>query len=134
MVANQRESGEVRVCKKKGENFTSRLIPKMDTMDFNSFVRYVEDFKVLICRTCRHGLVATGVKKHFQRYHKCIPIEVRKRIVEFVAELDIKKPEEVELPIVEVAAIEGQSCCYCLVERMWGRERVNPPLWDTFSC
>jgi hypothetical protein len=79
----------------------------MEAMDVNSFVTYVEEFKVLICRACRHGLVATGVKKHFQRHHKCIPIEVRKRIVEFVAELDAKKPEEVEVPTVEVAAIEG---------------------------
>jgi hypothetical protein len=51
--------------------------------------------------------VATGVKKHSQKYHKCIPIKVRKRIVEFVVEFDTKKPEEVEVPIVEVAAIEG---------------------------
>ena len=107
MLANQHESGEVSVWTRKRENFTSRLILTMDTMDVNSLVTYVEEFKVLICRTCRHGLVATGVKKHFQRYHKRIPIEVRNRIVKFVAELDTKKPEEVEAPTVEVAVIKG---------------------------
>jgi len=25
-------------------------------------------------------------------------------------------------------------CCYCLVERMGGREKVNPPPWNTVSC
>ena len=62
---------------------------------------------MLICQTCRHGLVATGVQRHFQRCHKCISIEVRKQIVEFAAQLDIKNPEEVEVPTVELVAIEG---------------------------
>jgi Orsellinic acid/F9775 biosynthesis cluster protein D len=66
-----------------------------------------------------HGLVATGVEKHFQRCHKCIPIEVRKQIVEFALQLDGKKQEDVEIPRVEVAAIErldiikGFECKAC---------------------
>jgi hypothetical protein len=99
----------------------------METMDVNSFVTYVEEFKVLICRTCRHGLVATGAKKHFQRCHKYISIEVRKPILEFVAGLDAKKPTEIEVPTVEVPAIEsldvvkGFECQEC--HMLYGRVR-----------
>jgi len=76
-------------------------------VNVNSFVTYVEEFKVLICRMCRHGLVTTGVKRHFQWRHKSIPIEIRKQIIEFAEQLDAPKPEEVPVPTREVAAIEG---------------------------
>jgi hypothetical protein len=70
-------------------------------------VTYVEEFKVLICRTCRHGLAAKRVKRHFQWRHKLIPIEVRNRIVEFTARLEVKEAEEVKVLTGEVPAIEG---------------------------
>ena len=113
--------------RREKEKFTSTLGLRMDMVDVNSFVTYVEEFKVLICRTCRHGLAAKGVSRHFQWRRKLIPIEVRKRIVEFAARLDLKEAEEVKVPTGEVPAIEGLNvvkgfeCEECHV--LYGRVR-----------
>jgi hypothetical protein len=113
----------------------------METVDVNSFVTYVEEFKVLICRMCRHGLVSTGVKRHFPWRHKSIPIEVRKQIVEFAELLDAKKPEVVQVPTGEVAVIEGLDIikgfgcgtCNALYGQVQSTERPRNPTFISIA-
>jgi hypothetical protein len=122
----------------------------MERVNVNLYVTYVEDFKVLICQTCRHGLAAKGMKRHFQWRHRSIPIEVRNQIIEFAAGLDMKKPEEVEVARVEVPAIEGldvvkgfecEECNaiygriqsmkeHCRARHGWQKLKVFPMLWE----
>jgi uncharacterized C2H2 Zn-finger protein len=86
------------------ENLLNRRII-MD--DIHSYVVYSSELHALICRSCKYGLNPNGVDRHLRKWHKAIPLELRKRIVKWCDGLPAKPLSDVQIPMTEVNAIEG---------------------------
>jgi len=54
---------------------------EMNEEEINRHLRYDEEFKVLICLSCRYCLTQSGVERHFRNQHGAIPINISKELV-----------------------------------------------------
>jgi predicted metal-binding protein len=78
-----------------------------DTIDPFVYLLYVPEYSALICRSCRYCLTPRGVGRHFQWQHKTISCGERDQLVKFAECLTVSRPEDIEVPSEEIAAIEG---------------------------
>jgi len=73
----------------------------------NSHIFYLEEFHVIVCRTCKYGLTKGGVKKHFRRRHKELELYIRRELEDHAKVLDVWEVEKIKAPTEEVTALEG---------------------------
>jgi Orsellinic acid/F9775 biosynthesis cluster protein D len=78
---------------------------KMD--DIGSYVTYDEGLETLICRSCQYGLNPNGVRRHYRRCHKELPLKIRNKIIEWCDMLVARPLKDVQIPTREVDAIDG---------------------------
>jgi hypothetical protein len=64
-----------------------------DNQSMGCHVRYVEEYKVLLCISCGHGIVpGSGIRRHLIDHHKEIPLALRKKIIAYGASLELDEP------------------------------------------
>jgi hypothetical protein len=78
---------------------------------------YLPEYKVLICRHCKHSIKPeSGLARPLQYLHKSLPRPFRKVLVQYALGLPLVYPEAVPIPSAESASIEGLS------------------VWDGWAC
>jgi Orsellinic acid/F9775 biosynthesis cluster protein D len=75
--------------------------------DIHSYIIHSKELNALICRSCRYGLNPKGVNRHLRKWHKGVPLEVRKKIVEWCDGVTVNELMDVQTPTTEVNEIEG---------------------------
>lgn len=83
----------------------------------DQYIFHNHQHRVIICRQHHCAILPTGVWRHFQNYHKAVPVEVRKGIEERVKQLDLLPPSEVVLPdnntmVKGLEIVKGFRCLY----------------------
>jgi hypothetical protein len=78
-------------------------------------IRYVEEYKVVICRTCRYCIRPGGSYDHFRLWHKDLGLPVRKELQSHCDSLDLANPKDVRVPtdgatIDDLALYTGRRC------------------------
>jgi hypothetical protein len=64
-----------------------------DHQSIEGYVRYVEEYKVLLCIRCEHAIVpGSGIRRHLIDHHKEIPLVLRKKIIVYAASLQLDGP------------------------------------------
>ena len=71
------------------------------------YLSYIAEYHVLICLSCRHCISKTGLRLHFQRRHRDLPLRVRRELEDHVENLDVWRKTEVSHPSQTIPAIEG---------------------------
>jgi hypothetical protein len=84
---------------------------------------YLHDHKVIVCTTCCHCIKGDGVGLHLRRFHKEVPIDVRKECCSRVKERfdggDLLAPEDLVSParalgpVKELKIVDGFECLEC---------------------
>src|SRR6202041_2283330 len=64
----------------------------------NEHLLYVEEHKVVICRTCKFCIRPGGSRDHFRRYHNELGRSTRKELEEHCDSLDLANPKDVLPP------------------------------------
>jgi Orsellinic acid/F9775 biosynthesis cluster protein D len=78
------------------------------SMDMSEqYLLYLNDFGVIVCRECQHGIVKGNIGRHFRMFHKNIDLCVRRELTEYVKDLEIHERKYVQTPTREVMAVEG---------------------------
>jgi hypothetical protein len=73
-----------------------------------SYVRYNEMHKILICLQHKHAIVpGSGIKRHFQRQHPEMSAVTRQKIWNAVQDLDLADVDDVPIPEPEEYPIKG---------------------------
>jgi len=66
--------------------------------DISEYLIFLPKEQVLVCGSCKYALSSEGVHRHFQRTHKAIPLQVRKKLVDYTKTLSLCSPNNVEIP------------------------------------
>ena len=67
---------------------------------------YVEQYKVVVCRTCKYCIRPGGSYQHFRRWHKDLGLLVRKELQSYCDALDLANPKDVPVH-TDGATIDG---------------------------
>jgi len=71
------------------------------------YVKYKEEYKVLICIQHQYALMpGKGIKNHLNTFHAAISLDTRNAIIEYGQALDLVKPEDIFIPIEEQTMIK----------------------------
>ena len=70
------------------------------------YLVYLPHFHVIACRECQHGINKNELQKHFRVRHKHININARKKLNDYIKNLDIWEVKDVITPIKEVKVIK----------------------------
>src|SRR5579862_917058 len=91
----------------------------MSYHDVMPYVTYLPIFRVVICRFCKVSLPPNDPLEHYKRHHTAkndhpVPSEIRRKIVDYMATLNLCQPQEVISPhnlVPELKIIEkGFEC------------------------
>ena len=80
----------------------------------DQYVKFNSEFQVLICLQHKYCLTPNGIERHFQRYHKNIPLAIRKEITQYGSQLNLISPNKVGVSnkvIAELALYESGFKC-----------------------
>ena len=70
-----------------------------DHIRVEDYILFLPEYCVLLCRSCKHAIrPKSGIQTHFQTKHQAVPIEVRKLILDYAEPLELKDPEDVDVP------------------------------------
>src|SRR5947207_12420819 len=73
----------------------------------------------------------SGIKNHFQEYYQAIPIEMRKRIIEFGDSISLLAPKEIPMPVWDGKPIDGlkviENGYRCIYENCKGSVTASIP-------
>jgi hypothetical protein len=78
---------------------------------------YNSKYRVLVCRACQYALSPNGVKRHLERWHDHLSLDVRKALTRFAETLDLATISEVNALRPEsdgVAGLRIQSGFQCM--------------------
>jgi hypothetical protein len=75
----------------------------MSFQDLNSYVTHLPEFKVVVCRFCEECIPPDNPLDHYESHHTAtkehpIPMEIRRKIQEYIAILNLCDPRKVILP------------------------------------
>ncbi len=70
------------------------------------YLVYLPHFHVIACRECQHDINKNEIQKHFHIRYKHININVRKKLNDFIKNLDIWEVKDVIISIKEVKVIK----------------------------
>jgi len=99
------------------------------TINHSDYFIYLEKWKVLVCRSCKHGLPKKGVERHLRAEHQVIPLNIRQTLNIYAQSLSLLPPSEVQAPRRDISipvfdCLElYQDGCYCTVcDAIYGTE------------
>jgi hypothetical protein len=105
------------------ENFrTGTISAKVKTMNPEEYIKYLPEFKVVICLACKYSLHSReNVTLHFRRCHRTIELNDRKAIADYIDNLAlVEEATDIQLPVDPVEAIpelpiytDGWKCNEC---------------------
>lgn len=79
----------------------------MSLENIEKYVKYIEEYRVLVCIQHQYALMpGKGIKHHFNKFHTAVPLEIRNSIIEYSKTLDLVEPENVLTPIEEETMIK----------------------------
>jgi hypothetical protein len=91
-----------------GEKENSGVRRNMSTSIVNEHLLYLEEHRVVICRTCKHCIRPGGSGHHFRRQHKELERHTRRALKEHCDSLNLANPKDIPLPTPNnCAAIDG---------------------------
>jgi len=90
------------------------------------YVSFLTEYRVLICRSCKHGISPNGdgIARHFMEKHITMPIQTRQSILIYCNSLKLIDPSNVRIPTMEIERItelESSLGWYCQ-EQLDGKE------------
>jgi hypothetical protein len=92
------------------------------------YVSYFNDYKVLLCRLCKHCIspIENSIRRHFRIHHKSIALNTRRAIIQYGKLLQLIEPEEINSPVGDIEAIRGLelSAGLCCQEK-YGEEKCH---------
>ena len=95
------------------------LSQSMSYQDIKPYVTHLSIFRVVICRFCEICIPPKDSLDHYKRHHTInknhyVPMEVRHKIVDYMATLDLCQPQEVNCLISHISELkvikEGFKC------------------------
>ena len=103
----------------------------MTSNNLSQYVKYIPEYQVLVCIQHGHCMnPGSGIKNHFQEYHQAIPIEMRKRIIEFGNSVSLMAPNEIAIPVWDGKPIDGlkviENGFRCIFEDCEGFVTTSP--------
>ena len=74
----------------------------------SGYISYRAEYNVLICRACKRCIspINDGIRRHFMRKHKRVPLKTRNEIIEYSESLRLVNPDEVAVPQAEIEVVE----------------------------
>jgi hypothetical protein len=89
----------------------------------NGLLLYLHTHKVIVCIPCGYCIKGDGAELHLRRFHKDVPINLRKECCRHVKQRlnsgDLLEPEEVVSParasgpVKELKIVDGFECLEC---------------------
>ena len=81
------------------------------------YLLYNHEYSVVICRQHKYAITKDWIGRHFQEYHKTVPLKTRKEIEALVSELNLLDPIQVQLPsdtipVDGLTIYNGFKCSY----------------------
>ena len=80
----------------------------------DQYVTYNDQFHIMICRLCEHGIPKNGVGLHYRRHHKDLTLQTRKELVLHAKNFDlvenIEYSNEIIPPIDGIKIEKGMVC------------------------
>lgn len=64
----------------------------------DKYLSHNEVYGIVICRQHRYAITPASVARHFQEYHKSVPIDLRKQLQDYVDSLGLSNPDNVDIP------------------------------------
>ena len=84
---------------------------------FHQFFIYNARYKVIICKSCKHGVADKGMQMHLRRQHSHVDIELRNQIITYtrglVQTLSPDCPEPNSISILGLELMSGFECITC---------------------
>ena len=88
------------------------------------YISYNEEFKLMICRTCRYGLSTNYIGDHFRIHHNASWREHRVHLIEYVQKFSLLAVDALERPDAMREPVDGlkihdgwccgeDECCFC---------------------
>lgn len=71
------------------------------------YLLYLQQFQTIVCCECEYGVTKNGLRLHFERHHKMIPLKERRELENYVQNFDVLEVKNVPTPSQEVGIIEG---------------------------
>ena len=71
------------------------------------YILYLQSLQTIVCQLCHFGIAKGGIRLHFERHHKSIPINERRALEEYIKQFNVCEIKSVERPSREITAIEG---------------------------
>jgi len=103
----------------------------MASTDLTQYVKYIPEYQVLVC--IQHGQCmnpGSGIKNHLKEYHQAIPIEMRKKIIEFGDSISLRAPDKIPTPVWDGKPIDGlkviENGFRCIFEDCEGFVTTSP--------
>ena len=90
-----------------------------ERVDHSQYLIYLCEYKLLVCRSCKHCLQSNGIPSHLVKKHKVIPLSTRKELIKYAQGLLLYDSKQVitltsPLPAFEcLEIINGFECLIC---------------------
>ena len=63
------------------------------------YILFNSEYSVIICRQCKYALApGERIKKHFQRFHQAISLQIRKEIIAYCETFTLLSPGDIITP------------------------------------
>lgn len=92
---------------KKINRIVKKKLAKINHSMSEQSLLYLEQFRTIICRECQYGITKGGIRLHFRRHHRDIPLEQRRELESYAQTFDITETKDVQHPTEEINVIEG---------------------------
>ena len=95
-------------------------------LNLNDYLFYLENQRLIVCKSCRYCLQPDGVERHLRTEHEAVPLVVRKELVKYVDGLELVSFVELVSPTDVIQAFEclkvtnGFMCLIC--DGLYGTE------------
>jgi hypothetical protein len=84
-------------------HLSSSTITNMSSSDISSYIKYLPEFKVVVCLLCKECVSPNARLRHYEDNHAAkteyfVEMEVRHRIRDYMATVDLCEPDKVVAP------------------------------------
>ncbi|KAF2005036.1 hypothetical protein P154DRAFT_424955 [Amniculicola lignicola CBS 123094] len=103
----------------------------------SDLLRYLPDFKVVVCTSCQYALQPSAISRHLKDIHHILRSS-RKPFAEYVSTLDLAKPEAVirstdtlaQFPVAALPVQDGLKCSHQGCSHMCVTEKRMKSHWN----
>jgi len=107
----------------------------MTSNNLSQYVKYIPEYQVLVC--IQHGYCmnpGNGIRNHLRDFHQVIPIEIRKKIIEYGNSISLLAPNEIPMPVWDGKPIDGlkviENGYRCISEKCKGFVTTSPGVME----